>query len=1049
MQVIIELIKQIIINEYIKKSYILRNISLHIDKSFNDHLINNKLRSNYIKSLNTTFKNLQNIYNSCIRKIQNHTKFTTEEINEIKKILNLYDSHILNLLYDEYVILKKCPTKINFTNFCLDLYDNKNTVLCIGGAKRYSSLVFEKMKDNLHIIKNSDIYPFFNKLIYDLSLSKIYFEIKKLVKQIGFLNIEDSLKFFLDTLYENEHEQLESLKGFDIIKNSFIPIKSFICKNNFQQDLLIEQKNIDDSNYENPNFKYSLLLNNCYKITIKLCNPNISIINIGYFEKDHYELFLKTSKLSTNNFLYLKFKKIKKHLIDISIIESNFKKNFIKNIQFPNILSCSTTEFIDIINNDYELYKECINTNFKLILEIFLNCTIKKKYNIIRVLLLGNKQHHKRANFLFTLLKDQNVKYISDIIYSNLTYRLQNHLRTANYYFKDEFERLKNLNCNDIDLNKEILLSTTMPDTIKKYALSKINEMKTNQNEYHRYYQTIRCLIDYPWIHENNVDIFDDCQNNYEKCRTILNKYDTDMRKYIYGHDNTIKKIRELVGKWMINPLSMGKAIGLCGGPGVGKTYIAQNLGKVLGIPLEQINVGGSDDACILTGHSITYSGSQYGLILKKMCIMGKPRCILFFDELDKACKKHGINEIHNTLVHIIDPNSKDKFNDKFFQDIVFPLSKVLFIFSFNDITEISQPLLDRMDIVNVDSYSLNEKLIIARDYILNEISDEYKFERKSIIFSDEILLHIIDKYTNESGVRGLKIILENIFATLNLDRIYEKGLFYKKKYTINKPLYIKLSNIKKYINEKPAFIKKIYDKHEIGHILGLYATLSGGGGVLPIIMHKMYIKLGGSQINITGNQSKIMMESVTYSSTIALNSIKKKYRNIFLKKYEIGIHIHTPDGSSPKDGPSAGSAFTTAFISVILNKHIKRDIAITGEIERKQNISGIGGLEQKIIGAKKAGVKLVLCPCENISDIDNILKKNPKLIKIWNPNNDKEINKIIKITKQNNVSDEFRVMFVNGIYDILKYSLIENIDDIKNNYDTFEVYFEPNKYLK
>jgi len=212
------------------------------------------------------------------------------------------------------------------------------------------------------------------------------------------------------------------------------------------------------------------------------------------------------------------------------------------------------------------------------------------------------------------------------------------------------------------------------------------------------------------------------------------------------------------------------------------------------------------------------------------------------------------------------------------------------------------------------------------------------------------------------------------------------------------------------------------------------------------------------------------MKESVMFSFTIAMNCIKSKYRDDFLEHYKSGIHIHTPDGATKKDGPSAGSAFTTAFISRILNKHIKHDIAMTGEIELGGDITAIGGLEHKLTGAKKAGVKLVFCPRENINDVAKIKKANPSFFYIWNPEKNEDVEKTIKeckeeINKKNKeiakqhkkLKDneiikkdpkKFRVMIVNNIKDVLKYALIDNIKEV-TNYNTFESYFNSNKYIK
>jgi ATP-dependent Lon protease len=195
----------------------------------------------------------------------------------------------------------------------------------------------------------------------------------------------------------------------------------------------------------------------------------------------------------------------------------------------------------------------------------------------------------------------------------------------------------------------------------------------------------------------------------------------------------------------------MGKAIGLCGPPGCGKTLIASGLGQVLGIPYQEIHLGGLEDGSVLNGHSFTYSGAQPGLIVTKMTMTGSPRCILFFDELDKACVKHGVNEIYNVLIHATDPNTNNKFSDKFFQDVTFELGKCIFIFSFNDASKIDPILKDRMEIINVSPYSMTDKVLITKKYLMVELLKGINIENGSVKISDELITYIINNYAYTS----------------------------------------------------------------------------------------------------------------------------------------------------------------------------------------------------------------------------------------------------------------------------------------------------------
>ena len=377
-------------------------------------------------------------------------------------------------------------------------------------------------------------------------------------------------------------------------------------------------------------------------------------------------------------------------------------------------------------------------------------------------------------------------------------------------------------------------------------------------------------------------------------------------------------------------------------------------------------------------------------MIIKKMVETGNQRCILYFDELDKATSKNGkVNEISSILIHLTDPNMNSSFQDRFFQGIDFPLNKVIFIFSYNDSQLIYPILLDRIKEIKVNAYSLKDKIEIVKNFMLKELKTNVGLEKYNLVFSDKLIEELIDGYTNEAGVRGIKRLFENLLLNLNLDRIYSRGIF-EKSNNINSVLKIKKKDIVKYLDKRICDIQEIHKNPEVGIINGLYATTSGMGGIIPIQIFKNFSNNNKFELKLTGKQGDVMKESVYCSYTAAMNYIynnKEKYNieNIdseyIEKEFKTGFHVHAPSTSTPKDGPSAGCAFTSAFISRILNKSIRNDIAMTGEIELTGKITKIGGLLYKLQGAKKAGIKLVFIPKENESDFMEIKKKNKNLI--------------------------------------------------------------------
>jgi ATP-dependent Lon protease len=317
-------------------------------------------------------------------------------------------------------------------------------------------------------------------------------------------------------------------------------------------------------------------------------------------------------------------------------------------------------------------------------------------------------------------------------------------------------------------------------------------------------------------------------------------------------------------------------------------------------------------------------------------------------------------------------------FQDRFFQGVDFPLDKVIMIFSYNDSKLVDPILLDRLKQIEIQPYTSQDKIKIVKEYIINELKESIGLTNELWVnLNDSLIEFIVDNYTNEAGVRTIKRKIEQIFLTLNLDKIYKRKNF------ANGPLKEITKDIVVDILDKPHNDSSIiHSKPEIGIINGLYATSNGSGGIIPIQVFTNYFSNKNNfEIKLTGSMGDTMKESVQCSLTAAINYIKLKYNNINIDNFKNGFHIHTPSTSTPKDGPSAGCAFTSAFISRILNKPIKNDIGMTGEIELTGRITKIGGLNFKLIGAKKAGIKLVYVPKENEKDIEDIKIKYPSLI--------------------------------------------------------------------
>jgi ATP-dependent Lon protease len=346
---------------------------------------------------------------------------------------------------------------------------------------------------------------------------------------------------------------------------------------------------------------------------------------------------------------------------------------------------------------------------------------------------------------------------------------------------------------------------------------------------------------------------------------------------------------------------------------------------------------------------------------------------IIYIDEVDKISRTEHGKEIVGILTHLLDPAQNDSFQDKYFSGIDLDLSKALFILSYNDPSAIDKILLDRVHRIKFENLSLEDKIIICNTHILPDVYKKMGLE-DMIYFSDEVLKFIIDEYTSESGVRKLKEILFEIVGEINLNILKNND----KDFTL--PIQITIENIKNdYFKDKHEIKhKKIHTESKVGVINGLWANALGKGGVIPIQVNwrpsEKFLNL-----HLTGMEGDVMKESMNVALTLAWNLTSLERRNTIWDEQNHslnGVHIHCPEGSVPKDGPSAGTAITTVIYSMFNNKKIKYNIAITGEISLDGFVTEIGGLDLKIIGAIKAGVKEILYPSENTKDYNTFMDK-------------------------------------------------------------------------
>lgn len=474
--------------------------------------------------------------------------------------------------------------------------------------------------------------------------------------------------------------------------------------------------------------------------------------------------------------------------------------------------------------------------------------------------------------------------------------------------------------------------------------LARYEAINSNSPELGMIREYLDWLLNLPW-------------NNYTKDNEDLSKVKAILDSSHYALDEVKTRIIEYLAVKQNTKNSRSPILCLVGPPGVGKTSLAISIANSLNRKVTKISVGGINDEAEIIGHRRTYIGANPGRIIQGIRRAGTSNPVFIIDEIDKMTKDIK-GDPASSLLEVLDPEQNNKFSDHYIEED-FDLSKVFFIATANYIEQIPYELRDRLEIINLSSYTEYEKLDIAKRHLVPKELEEHGLTPLQIQITDEALMVMIRNYTKEAGVRELERVIATLLRKIVKEILLEKNtIFYK----------IDENNLENYLGKKKYFYTENANKNEIGVVNGMAYTVFGGD-ILPI---EANIFKGKGDLILTGSLGEVMQESCQ----IALNYIKANKDEFEIDSKlleENNIHIHFPEGAVSKDGPSAGIAITSALISVFTKKTVNFSIAMTGEITLHGRVLAIGGLKEKVIGAHRAGIKTVYLPVENEKDIEEI----------------------------------------------------------------------------
>ncbi len=649
--------------------------------------------------------------------------------------------------------------------------------------------------------------------------------------------------------------------------------------------------------------------------------------------------------------------------------EDDILTGIISKIIAPKLTTVEQTAYIRSITKQLEFYLSDDETTLNEIISKIMGINDLSKLTdiLVKILELGIPRQIEYLNetntieralmLLNDINQDQQIKELEEKINDQVSKNIDDSQKE--YLLKEKLKVIKEeLNIdNSVDQENEKLLKrineTDLPDKTAnnlREELQRLQITPPTSPEFSMIRSYIEEVLSLPW-NKQTID-----NKNLTEAMNVLNETH-------YGLNEVKEKIIEYLALIQTSGLKNSPIICFVGPPGVGKTTLAKSIATAMNRNYTKITVGGISDESEIIGHRRTYMGSSPGKIIKGLKKAGTSNPVFVIDEIDKMTKDLK-GDPASALLEVLDKEQNHKFCDNYIEE-EYDLSQVMFIATANYSDKIPLELYDRMEIIELASYTEYEKTHICKDYIIPKTIKNYNLIDKNITFTEKAISLIINSYTREAGVRELERIIAQILRKIITNSLLNNQ---EEKVQITEKEVKELLGLEKYNHHKTKY------EYLIGTVNGMgYSAL--GGDILPI---EVGYYRGKGKIITTGSLGEVFKES----SMLALSYIKSNYKKLGII-YDLldnsDIHIHVPEGAIKKDGPSAGIAITTALISAFTNKKIPSNISMTGELTLRGDILPVGGLKEKIIGAKRAGMKKIFIPYDNKNEVlsleDNIRK--------------------------------------------------------------------------